>query len=74
MDLELGKSGPWVRVRHGPEMQILAPNCWSRNTYPKTYKQVAGKTGEWKKLENLVQNRSIGNIVGARPTAERQER
>jgi len=30
---------------------------------------VARKTGEWKKLENLVQNRSIGSIVGARPTA-----
>jgi len=30
---------------------------------------VAEKTGEWKKLENLVQTRSIGSIVGARPTA-----
>ena len=28
------------------------------------------KTGEWKKLENLVQNWSIGSIVSAQPTAE----
>jgi len=30
---------------------------------------VAEKTGELKKLENLAQNRSIGTIEGARPTA-----
>jgi len=30
---------------------------------------VAGKTGELKKPENLVQNRSIGGIVGARRAA-----
>jgi len=30
---------------------------------------VAEKPGDLKKLENLVQKRSIGSIVGARPTA-----
>jgi len=30
---------------------------------------LAEKTGEVKKLENLVQNRSIGSIVGAGRTA-----
>ena len=59
MDLELGNSGPWVRVRHGPEMHILAPNCWSGNTYPKTFKLVAGKNGEWEILENLVHSFSF---------------
>jgi len=35
----------------------------------KSSKLVAEKTREWKKLANLVQNRSIGSIVGTRPTA-----
>ena len=34
-----------------------------------THRVVAEKTGEWKKLENLVQNQSIGSIVGARHDA-----
>jgi len=43
--------------------------CRHTASAPITTNLVAGKTGECKKLENLLQNRTIGSIVGARPTA-----